>query len=205
MNVTLTSDDPGRLLLSTSQTAVGSRSITIVIPPAGYSARYYLQALGDSGTVTYTATAKGFRSRTGMVSFAPSGIVLTPIWQGPPDEAHVLRDQPPESNYKFSVSLSKSTPMKLVVWTAQLDPVTHRSADITVQPLRAGRSLTIPMTNSNPAVGKTAANVTIPGGSDHVIADFTAMREGSTEISVMTPKDFTPSANSTTVIGLVHK
>ena len=71
---------------------------------------------------------------------APSGIVVTPIWQGPPDEGQVLRPGTPGSNYRFMVSLANSGPLKLVVWTAQLDPVTHRSADITIQPLRAGLS-----------------------------------------------------------------
>ena len=65
----------------------------------------------------------------------------------------MLRKEAPESNYKFLADLSKLEPTHVVVWTAYLDPVTHRSADITVQPLRAGLSLTIPLTNSNPAVG----------------------------------------------------
>jgi hypothetical protein len=205
VSVKLVSDDPSKLLLSNSETAIGSKSITIEFPPGGGSLRYYLQALDKSGTVTYTATASGYRSRTAEITLAPSGIVITPWAQGPPDEAHVLRKVAPESNYKFFAELSKPVPTHIVAWTAYLDPVTLRSADITVQPLRAGLSLTIPLTNSNPAVGSVVSQLIIPGGSDHAIAEFKAIGAGETEISVTTPKDFTRSDNSTTVTAIVRK
>lgn len=204
VEVTLTSEDETKLLLSNTATEVGHKTITIKLALSETSARYYLQALGKSGTVSYTATAPGFRKRTAIIGLAPSGIVVTPIWQGPPDEAQVLRATAPESKSKFSVGLSE-TAMKLVVWTVRLDPITHRSADITVQPLRAGQTLTVPLTNSNPAVGEVATEVTIPGGSDHVITSFAAKQVGSTEIAVTTPKEYTPSANSTAVVGFVRK
>jgi hypothetical protein len=139
------------------------------------------------------------------VKLAPSGVILTPYFQGPPDEAQVLKQQTSDGNHGFTMKESDHTPMKLIAWTAQLDPKTHRSADITVQPLRAGMSLTISLTNSNPAVGKTASQVTIPGGSDHGSADFTPASTGTTELSVVTPQNFTVSANSTKVIGTVTK
>jgi hypothetical protein len=205
LTVTLTSADPTRLLLSTSQTEVGSKSIEIKIPAEGINAIYFLQALGNSGEVEYTATAPGFRSRAGVVKLAPSGITLTPYFQGPPDEAQVLKKETSDGNHGFTMKESEKTPMKLIAWTAQLDPKTHRSADITVQPLRAGISLTVPIVNSNPSVGKIASQIMIAGGSDHGSADFTPASGGTTEISVVTPKNFTVSANSTKVIGTVSK
>lgn len=205
VDVTLTSNDPTQLLLAASPTEAGSKSIVINIPLGEASARYYLQALGNSGTVTYTATAPGFRKRTAIVGLAPSGIIITPVWQGPPDEAHVLRAEAPESKSKFSVDLSQKDSLELVVWTAQLDPVTHRSADITVQPLRGGQTITIPLTNTNPAVGGVDAQVTIAGGSDHAKTTFKQKAIGSTEISIATPQGFTLSGNSTAVVGFVKK
>jgi hypothetical protein len=205
LTVTLTSADPTRLLLSASQTEPGSKSIEIKIPAESINAVYFLQALGDSGEVEYTATAPGFRSRTGVVKLAPSGITLTPYFQGPPDEAQVLKKQTSDGNHGFTMKESENTPMKLIAWTAQLDPKTHRSADITVQPLRAGMSLTVPIVNSNPAVGKIDSQITIAGGSDHGSVDFMPAGGGTTEISVVTPKGFTVSANSTKVIGTVSK
>lgn len=203
--VTITSADPTRLLISASKTEPGSKSVQIKIPADGINAGYFLQALGSSGEVEYTATAPGFRSRTGVVKLAPSGITLTPYFQGPPDEAQVLQKVTSDDTHGFLMKESEQTPMKLIAWTAQLDPKTHRSADITVQPLRAGISLTVPVRNSNPAVGKMASEITITGGSDHGSVDFTAASAGTTEISVVTPENFTVSANSTKVIGTVSK
>lgn len=205
LTVTLTSADPSRLLISASQTGPGEKSVQIKIPPEGFNATYFLQALGSSGEVEYTATAPGFRSRTAAVKLAPSGITLTPFFQGPPDEAEVLRKLTSNGDHGFTMKESAESPMKLIAWTAQLDPKTHRSADITVQPLRAGISLTVPLTNTNPAVGVTASEITIAGGSDHGSADFKAQSVGTTEISVVTPGNFTVSANSTKVIGTVNK
>ena len=78
--------------------------------------------------------------------------------------------------------------MELIAWTAMLVPLTHRSADITVQPLRPGMSLTVPLVNSNPAVGKIASEIKIPGGSNHGTADFIPLSLGTTEISVVTDR-----------------
>src|SRR5438477_6553899 len=49
------------------------------------------------------------RSRTGTVALAPSGIVFTPASVGPPDEAQVVRKNPPEGTYQFTANLSKPT------------------------------------------------------------------------------------------------
>ena len=205
LTITLTSSDPSKLLLSNSGTEVGSKSIQIKIPAQGFNAIYYLQALGKSGEVEYTASAPGFRSRTGIIKLTPSGITLTPYFQGPPDEGQVLKQQTTDGNHGFLMKASDKTPMKLIAWTAQLDPKTHRSADITVQPLRGGMSVKVPLTNSNPAVGKVPAEITIAGGSDHGVVDFTPASAGTVELSIVTPNNFTVSANSTKVIGTVTK
>lgn len=205
VTVTLSSDNPDALLLSTSETIKGSKSIEIAIPGGEASGRYFVQALVKEGTVSYTASAPGFRSRTAIVTLAPSGIVLTPAFQGPPDEAQVLRIDAPDGVHRFSVQLSRPAPMHLVAWTAQLDPITHRGADITVQPLRGGLSLDVEIRNANPGVGTVVSQVNIPSGSDHAITEFKPLSTGSTEITVVTPRNFTVPANATTVIGYVRK
>jgi hypothetical protein len=202
VKVTLTSDDPSLLLLSTSATEVGSKAITLEVPAYGTYARYYLQALGKSGTITYTATAPEYRRRTAIVWLTPSGVVITA--GSPKDETQRLRNEAPESIDTFVVNLSKPAPANIIASTVQLDPVTHRSADIAVQPLRAGLSLTVPVENSNPAVGTIVSDVTIVGGSDHCVAQFRAVAAGETEISIITPKNFTPSTNSTTLRAVVR-
>lgn len=205
LKVTLTSDDPAKLLLATLGSAVGSKSITVKIPAGASWGPYYLQALGNSGTVKYSATAPGTRNASTTATLAPSGVILTPNFQGPPDEAQVLSKDPGDGTHRFSTALSKTRTMNLVAWTVQLDPVTHRSADITVQPLRGGLSLQISLVNSHPEVGRIPQVVTIAGGSEHSVAPFTLRAVGTTEISVLTPKDFTVSANSTKVVAIVTK
>ena len=206
IEVTLTSNDPEKLLISDSLTAVGKKSITLKVPAGSAVERYSLQALGGSGTVTYTATAPGYKSRTGTVTLTPSGAVITLASQGPPDEAHVLRNESAEPvTPSFLAGLTPPSPTKLVVWTLQLHPVTLRGADITTQPLRPGFTATIPLISSNPAVGTIVSSVIIQGGSDHAIAEFMPVGAGSTEISVQTAKGFATAANSTKMIAIVSK
>ena len=204
VRVTLKSSDPKRMVLSSSATKMGAESIEITVPPNEATARYYIQAFGDSGTVEYTASAPGFRPKTATVTLAPSGVVITPVEQGPPDEAQVVRQDAGEGTYRMYVDLAKPFPMKVVAWTAQLDPITHHSADITVQPLRAGVDLNVKLTNSKPDIGKIETEIKIRAGSDNGVADFTPLSKGSTQISVITPEGFTPSANSTSVIAFVR-
>jgi hypothetical protein len=130
---------------------------------------------------------------------------ITPAFQGPPDEAQVLRRDAPDGTYRFKSSVSHPLITTLIAWTAQLDPVSHRAADITVQPLRAGLRIDIALTNSDPGVGSIASAVVIAGGSDHGRVEFTPHAPGSTTISVVTPKAFTRAANSTSVIAFVEK
>jgi hypothetical protein len=203
--VTLTSGDPGQLLLSASPTEMGKNSIILQLRAGESSARYYLQAIGGSGTVEYAAEAPGFRSASATMTLAPSGIVITLGVNGPPDEAELFKKNVPERIFHFTADLARPVPTLLAIWTVQLHPVTHRSADITVQPVRAGMSVAIPLNNSDPAVGLVDSVITIPAGADHATTEFKPTAIGSTKISVITPKDFTESANSTAVIAIVRK
>jgi hypothetical protein len=94
--------------------------------------------------------------------------------------------------------------MNLLVWTVQLDPATLRSDDVTVQPLRAGMSLTVGLNSSDPAVGTIDSPVTIAAGAEHGTTTFTPVGRGSTKISVVTPEGFTTSSNSTAVSAVVR-
>ena len=202
VQVTITSDDPTQLLISRSATEVGAKSIMVTVPASAVSATYVLQALGKAGTATYTATARGYSSRTGKIGLAPSGVVIAPSPYGPPDEAELFRKSG-EGARGFIAHLARNTEMPLSVWTAQLDPITLRSADITVQPLRAGISITVNVESSNPAAGKVTSPVIIQGGTEIGHAQFTALSKGTTLITAITPSNFTKSTNSTTVEAIV--
>ena len=204
VQVTLTSDDPTQLLISRSATEVGVKSIVLTIPTNGVGAQFFLQALGKTGTATYTATSKGFASRMAKIGLAPSGVVIAPAPYGPPDEAELFR-KGQEGSRGFVSHLTKKAKMPMAVWTAQLDPITLRSADITVQPLRAGMTLKVDIESSNPGVGSVGSSVVIKGGSEIGNTDFTPLSKGSTVISAITPAGFTKSANSTSVEAIVKE
>jgi hypothetical protein len=198
--VTLTSSDPSRLLLSASATVPGSKAIKVSVQAGATNGQFYLQALADSGTVTYTADGPGYGSHTGTIGLAPSGVLLAA--QGPPDEAEVLHPEYTLRAHKLAASVAGgTTPIR--VYTAYLNSKTHRGADITVQRLRAGMSLTVSLKNSNPAVGTAPDTVTIEGGSEQSITQFTPLAAGSTELSAVTPTGFTTSSNSMTLTAVV--
>jgi len=204
VDIVITSDNPKAMLLSPDATHVGSKSITIKIEEGGFNSRFYVQALQGSGVVAYSASAPGYVSRSSKITLAPSGIVMMPAHNGPPDEAELLRKEGGTALPAFLSHLSKKKPSPLGIWTAQLDPVTLRSADITVQPLRAGMSIKVLIENRDPEIGAITSAVTIEGGSEHAAAEFTPLRVGSTVISAITPEGFTKSANSTQVKAVVR-
>lgn len=200
--VTLTSSDPGKLLLSANATNPGSKSVTIAIPAGSTNANYFLQALGSSGEVEYSASAPGFVTKTGSATLTPSGVLLG-IY-GPPDEAELFRKEVAEGRHGSVANLSAAHATPVMVYTAQLHPVHHRAADITVQPLRAGFSIDIALKSSDPSVGTIVSPVHIAGGSSDANAQFTALRTGSTEISVATPEGFTTAGNATSITVIVQ-
>jgi hypothetical protein len=194
----LTSDDPERLLLSTSPTEPGKPAIDIRLPGGAVSTTYYVQALSRSGTATHKAVATGYSPRTGTVVFAPSGVILSLEKHGPPDEAEVFRPDTAGSHRNLFVALlSDTAEHPLIVYTAYLDPKSRRSADITVQQLRAGLSLNVGLKNSNPAIAAIDTTTVIKGGSDRALIPFKPVSKGESIISVETPAGFTTPSNAT--------
>jgi hypothetical protein len=204
LTVTLTSSDETRLLISTKATEVGKKSAEVKIAGGAVSGSYFLQGLVGSGEVEYTASAPGFRERTATLKLTPSGMMITPTAYGPPDEGEYLQPNVPEMPRKFLASVSTMTKVPLTVWTVQLDPVTKRGADITVQPLRAGLRVNVVVTNAKPEIGTFPSTVTIEGGSEHVQIPFVALKEGTTELVAGTPQGFTTPSNATRLTAFVR-
>jgi hypothetical protein len=75
--ISLTSNDPSRVLLSVTPDAAGSPSITLTVS-SGFrvSPAFYVQGLANSGVITYTASAPGYDSATGKVTLTESGVVI---------------------------------------------------------------------------------------------------------------------------------
>ncbi len=204
LRVTLTSGDPGRLLLSAAAKEVGSKSITLQLPAGSMNAAFFLQGIADSGPVSYSAVAEGYRAGAGTILLTPSGVLIAGP-TGPPDEAEVLRPHAPRGPSGLFSSLAARRPTPISIYTAHLDPVTHRCADITVQPLRAGITLKVALKNSNPGVGTVSESVMIVGGTEQGGTEFNPLSLGTTEISLLTPEGYTTPTNATSLTAVVKE
>jgi hypothetical protein len=193
--VTLTCTPRGQVLLSATGTEKGSESLTIKMPPGESQASYYVQALGGSGQVICTGVAPGYHdSRAAKLTLAPSGVIVA----GP------LSFTRAGGSPGFVTGLGEGKPTAIVVYTVFLDPVSHRSADVTVQPLRAGVSITVALNSSDPSVGTIVSPVTIPGAANQGPKTwFTPLKAGTTTVSVVTPEGYTASANATALKAIV--
>jgi hypothetical protein len=172
LNVTLTSNDP-KLLLSNSANTPGSSSIVVVVPANSTTASYYLQVLASSGTATYSATASGYQSGAGTVTFGNSGVVLS----GPFGIGTTF----------FPAPLSGG-PVPMAVYTALLDSNGYHT-----QQLAPGFTVTASLSSSSTNVGTITPQVTIVGGSDNAVAQFIPVTTGSSTVSVSTPAGYTPA------------
>jgi hypothetical protein len=204
VRVTVTSSDPSRLLISSKEDQQGSGSAEILIPEGKVNAPVILQALGDSGSVIYTASAPGFLDREATAILVPSGVVITPSPYGPPDEG-ALDSKHPFAATGFVTSLTKPSKVPISIWTAYLDPASNRAADITVQPLRAGMSLKVRLQSSDPAIGTIEETLAISGGGFHAETPFHPKSAGTVSVSVVTPNGFTQPSNSTSLKVIVKE
>lgn len=198
LDVTLTSNDPQKVVLSPKIDAIGSGTLTIHIPGGQGRGHYSIQALSDSGDVTYTASAAGYRTRTAPLTLVPSGVLIAYAPNGPPDHANVTRAEPPMERRDINTSLAKKQPVQIGIWMAYLDPTTKRGADMTVQRLRPGVQAEIRLLSSDPSVAEPAS-ITIAPSRLGAVAEFVPRREGQTVISATTPKGFTTASNATSL------
>lgn len=207
LKVTLTSADSAKLLISAREDELGSRSVTLSVPAGQLVAQYYIQALVDSGEVTYQAQAPGFRTRTARIGLAQSAVIVASERYGPPDESAVRRRGGIDIPREFFASLAEAKvhPVQVGVWTAHIDPTSGRTADITVQALRPGVNVTVDLKSSNPSVATVESPLTIKAGAAHVVSRFIPVGEGKTVISINTPEGFGTPKNATSVPATVSQ
>jgi hypothetical protein len=180
--ITVTSNHPSLLKVAATGTVAGSDSITVTIPDGQTLTTFYLQSLGDSGTVSFTATAPGYPDKTQTVTLVPSGVVITGMY------GFIL--------WPHETSLGAG-PSQLTVYTAMLDPSNLNY--LQSQELAGGTSLTVNLTNSDPAVGTIQTPVTITGGNDRTTATFTPLSVNMTIVSVTKPPQFSLPSQFTSV------
>jgi hypothetical protein len=180
LHVTLTSNSP-LLKLSTTAAGAGSATIGIDLAAGATGATYYIQSLGSSGTVGYTATAPGYGPGTAnSIALVPSGIVIL---------------GPGGSPAPINVSVSGSAPV-LTVYTAQLNA---SNGPVAPQSLAGGAPLTVSLTNLPGSAGTVPATVTIAPGDSSTAFLFTPVAAGSTTVSVVPPAGWTTSTALTSL------
>jgi hypothetical protein len=174
--VTITSNNPSQLLLSTSPTAAGTTFITVPVATGGFGGTYYIQSFGSTGIATFTASATGFASHTGTVTLTPSGVI---VWDGFTPGATIVGNT-------ATVSLAQLNPAdNTFVQTQQL----------------AGGIAPVAVAMSTDIVGATVTSpTTINPGSDHANATLTG--SGTGHVTATTPPGYTPSNLLTTQIFL---
>jgi hypothetical protein len=185
LEITLTSSDPSRVMFSRTAEGDGSASIKLTVR-AGYrdSPDYYIQGLGKSGAVSYTASAPGFANSSGTVTLAPSGVILARSGMGVP-----------------TLLTTTGAKTNLLVYSALLDSEMNF---VHPQPVAGGRSVSVSVTSSNVKVGVAVpAAVTIAGGSASAGIEFRPSMAGETMLLLSVPQGFSVPAQFARVSTIV--
>ena len=178
--VTITSNS-ANILLSNTAGGVGSSSITVNVPNGGLSGSFFIQALADTGSGTFTASASGFTPRTGTVNFAPSGLIITSV-RGEVDP---------------NVTSTNPFGRTMTLTAYSLEAGTNVRIDL--QAVRGGLTLS-PTINSSAALGVVFPAISLVGGNDLVFATFTNTSQGTTVLSIVQPSGFvTPASIFSTI------
>jgi hypothetical protein len=186
VDVTITSGDASRVLLSQSATTHGSAAITIPLAAgASTTGTFFVQALAGSGSVTVTVSAPGYTTDTGTVTLVPSGFVVGRF-----------------TNPVLSSTLSTTTlsaPTSLEVWSMPLDPTTLNATNNAQarQSLRPGAApLNVVVTSDMPAVGTvTVSPVVFSGNQESRTTTFDPQTAGTATVEVQTPPGFVTPSN----------
>jgi hypothetical protein len=185
--MTLTSNDPAKLLLSATAGTAGSASITLNLQAGRTRTQdFYVHGLGNSGTASYRATAAGFTALTAAVNLRPSGFVIS----GPFGLGADFYTTPGAAN------------ADLMILPAVLDASRNYVGQ---QPVRAGLTVSVPVTSSNTAVGTiTASPVVLTGNSTSALTRFNPISAGTTTLLAGVPAGFSAPAQNASITASVR-
>jgi hypothetical protein len=178
LELTVTSDDPTRLLLARLPNQEGAASIKIrVNPHRSESQDFFVRALDDKGEATYTASAPGFASGKGTVRLARSAILMFA-----PLRAPVLQTTP---------AISQRVALETSLIGATGKPLERQ---ITAGPV------TVELVSSDPNVGTfVPTTITIPAGDISAVAEFKPVGTGNITLSAKAPAGFSTPAEFATL------
>jgi hypothetical protein len=186
VQLTVTSDDPQKALLSQSSDKAGSPSITLMVKRGSLKTpEFFVQALADNGTATYSVSAPGMDQAKGKITLAPSTIALL----GPRKQA----------SFKTT---PKGSAMRLTLVAASLD---SSMKVLDEQQVAGGSSVTVRVDNSGPEVGSVGqSSLTIKGGESVAYTTFTPSGEGKSTLSLVLPDGFRAPSNYSSVVASVQ-
>ena len=177
--VTLSSDDPARLLFSHAPDEKGAPSITFKVNSQYVnSPDFLIQAFDDSGVATYTAHAPGFGSAKGSVALSPSGLLIV----GP--------------FHSSEFKTTPRTPVKIYVISMLLN---RANEPVDEQPVAGGLTLEVPFTTSAAQVGAVSTTTKLRGGETSAAEEFRPISTGRTVIACKQPNGFTKPSKLATV------
>ncbi len=185
LEVTIKSDTPGTVLLSTNATAAGSNSIILTVPEGTTALpAFYVQGVAiGSGQLEASASNYGFNQvqNNGVVTVQHSTFLLAGP-SGVPGQAF--------STTAYSTTLD--TPLLLTAW--QLNPMQQEQ-------IAGGVTVPVSVTSNDPTVGTILGGpVTFHGGDfSNATLYFHPLKQGTSVLSVAPPAPFTGGQLTATV------
>jgi hypothetical protein len=185
--ITVTSDDPSRMLLSTAPDRAGTATISLTVRPHFVdSPEFCIQGMADGGAVTYTVSAGNMGTAKGTVTLVPSAVLILGPSRVP----------------KFPTTPG-GNPARITIVSAALDSSLKVAGE---QQVAGGLQLDVALASSNPAAGKLGVSkLTLGGGSSTATTFFKPAAEGNTTIAPVQPHGFTAAAEMASVIIAVAK
>lgn len=182
--VTITSDDPSRLLLSALPDKPGTKAITIKVNANYFETPDFMaQAFSDNGSVTYTISAPGYESSKGTVKLAQSSLLLVGPFKAP------------------SFSTTPNTSSKMTIYSALID-----AEGKFVMQQSTSAPLKLSILSSDPKVGVIQeSELTLPSGDSSMFAEFRPKGGvGTTSLTVKMPAGFSQSKQYGVVKAMVE-
>ena len=182
VDILVCSSDSNTLLLSKAANTVGGSCITLESVSSTNAGQIWLQGI-EQGAATLSATANSYNTASVAVNVWPSGFV----------EYYYSQSQLNSTTFSANIGLS--------VRSAMLYPDDAGYAEIywntpfAYQALRAGLTVEVPVTSSNPSVGViTESPLIFIGGQGSVETQFDPESAGEVVISVGQPAGFSGAA-----------
>jgi hypothetical protein len=187
LTVTLTVTSGSNLLLSADPTQPGSTTLTVTVPSGQSQFSYTVQALSNSGSATYNATASGYASDSGTVTNTPSGVGLTVTALG---------------GSSFTASKGGAA-VPLIAQLFQLDPTTL--LPVGSGTLAGGFTLSVTLNSDNTSAGTVTTPISFATNTSSQNFNFTpGATAGTANITATTPAGFATPSRFNTIVATVQ-